>query len=46
VKDAVMSWLNGLAAESYDEGIQQLVTSYDKRRTVGGDCVEEELEGL
>jgi hypothetical protein len=26
VKDAVKEWLNGLAAEVYDEGIQKLVT--------------------
>jgi hypothetical protein len=26
VKDAAKEWLNGLAAEVYDEGIQKLVT--------------------
>jgi hypothetical protein len=26
VKDAVKVWLNGLAAEVYDEGVQKLVT--------------------
>jgi len=26
VKDAIKEWLNGLAAEVYDEGIQKLVT--------------------
>jgi hypothetical protein len=26
VNDAVKEWLNGLAAEVYDEGIQKLVT--------------------
>jgi hypothetical protein len=40
VKDAVKEWLNGLAAEVYDEGIQKLVTRYDKCMNVGGDCVE------
>jgi hypothetical protein len=29
-KDAVKEWLNGLAAEVYNEGIQKLVTRYDK----------------
>jgi histone-lysine N-methyltransferase SETMAR len=33
-------WLNGLAAEVYDEGIQKLVTRYDKCLNVGGDYVE------
>jgi hypothetical protein len=40
VKDAVKEWLNGLAAEVYDEGIQKLVTRYDKCLNVGGDYVE------
>jgi histone-lysine N-methyltransferase SETMAR len=40
VKDAVKEWLNGLAAEVYDEGIQKLVTRYDKYLKVGGDYVE------
>jgi hypothetical protein len=40
VKDAVKEWLNGLAAEVYDEGIQKLVTRYDKCLNVGGDSVE------
>jgi hypothetical protein len=35
VKDAVKEWLNGLAAEVYDEG-----TRYDKCLNVGGDYVE------
>jgi histone-lysine N-methyltransferase SETMAR len=43
VKDAVKEWLNGLAAEVYDEGIQKLVTCYDKCLNVGGDCVEKYL---
>jgi hypothetical protein len=30
VKDAVKEWLNGLAAEVYDEGIQNLVTRCGK----------------
>jgi hypothetical protein len=40
VKDAVKEWLNGLAAEVYDEGTQKLVTRYDKCLNVGGDYVE------
>jgi histone-lysine N-methyltransferase SETMAR len=40
VQDAVKEWLNGLAAEIYDEGIQKLVTRYDKCLNVGGDYVE------
>jgi hypothetical protein len=40
VKDAVKEWLNGLEAEVYDEGIQKLVTRYDKCLNVGGDYVE------
>jgi hypothetical protein len=39
VKDAVKEWLNGLAAEVYDEGIQKLVIRYDKCLNVGGDYV-------
>jgi len=30
VKDAVQQWLDGLAAEGCDEGIQKLVKCYDK----------------
>jgi hypothetical protein len=40
VKQAVKEWLNGLAAEVYDVGVQKLVTGRDKCLTVGGDCVE------
>jgi histone-lysine N-methyltransferase SETMAR len=40
VKDAVEEWLNGLAAEVNDEGIQKLVIRYDKCQNVGGDYVE------
>jgi hypothetical protein len=40
VKDAAKEWLNGLAAEVYYEGIQKLVTRYDKCLNVGGDYVE------
>jgi hypothetical protein len=32
--------LNGQAAEVYDEGIQKLVTRYDKCLNIGGDYVE------
>jgi hypothetical protein len=34
-KDAVKEWLNGLAAEVYDKGIQKLDTRYDKCMNVG-----------
>jgi hypothetical protein len=40
VKDAVKELLNGLAAVIYDEGIQKLVTRYDKCLNVGGDYAE------
>ena len=30
MKNAFKEWLNGLEAEVYDEGIQKLVTGYDK----------------
>jgi len=40
VMDGFRQWLNGLTAEVYDEGIQKLVTGYDKCRNVGGDYVE------
>jgi hypothetical protein len=40
VKDDVKEWLNGLAAEVYDEGIQKLVTRYDKCLNDGDNYVE------
>jgi histone-lysine N-methyltransferase SETMAR len=40
LKDAFKEWLNGLAAEVYDEGILKFVTHYDKCLNVGGDYVE------
>ena len=40
VKDDVKEWLNGLAAEISNEGVQKLVTGYDNCQNVGGDCVE------
>jgi hypothetical protein len=40
VKDTVKQWLNGLVAEIYDEGLQKLITCYDKNLNVGGDYVE------
>jgi hypothetical protein len=43
VKGAVKEWLNGLAAEVYDEGIQKLVTHYDKCLNVGDDYIEQYL---
>jgi hypothetical protein len=43
VKNDFKQWLNGLAADIYDEGIQKLVTVYDKCVNVGGYCVEKYL---
>jgi histone-lysine N-methyltransferase SETMAR len=40
MKDAMKEWLNGLAAEVCDEGVQKLVTRYDKRLHVSGNYVE------
>jgi hypothetical protein len=40
VKDAIKEWLNGLVADVYDEGIQNLITRYDKCLNVGGDYVQ------
>ena len=40
VKDAIKEWLNGLAAEVYDEGVQKVVAHYDKCLKVRGDYVE------
>jgi hypothetical protein len=40
VQDAVKEWLNGLAAEVCDEGIQNLITRFDKCVNVGGNYVE------
>ena len=39
MKDVIKECLNGLAAEVYVEGIQKLVTHYDRCLNVGGDCV-------
>jgi hypothetical protein len=38
-KNAIRKWLNGLVVEVYDEGIQKLVTCYDKCLKVDGDYV-------
>jgi histone-lysine N-methyltransferase SETMAR len=40
VKYTIKEWLNGQEAEVYDEGIQKLITCYDKCLNVGGDYVE------
>jgi hypothetical protein len=40
VKDAVKQWLNGLAAEVYDEGIQKFFTRCDRCLNVRGDYVD------
>lgn len=42
-KDSVKEWLNVQAAEVYDEGIQELVTCYDRCLNGGGECVERYL---
>jgi hypothetical protein len=43
VKDAIKKWLNGLVKEVYDEGIQKLVTGYDKCLNGDGKCGEKYL---
>jgi hypothetical protein len=40
VKDAVKEWLNGVAAEVYDEGIVKLLSRPDKCLNLYGDYVE------
>ena len=40
VRDAVKEWVNGLAAEVYDEGIQKLFARCDRCLNVRGDYVE------
>jgi histone-lysine N-methyltransferase SETMAR len=40
VKRAVQKWLFSQAATFYDEGIQKLVSRYDKCLNNGGNCVE------
>ena len=42
-KDSVKEWLNVLAAEVCDEGIQELITRYDRCLNGGGYCVEKYL---
>ncbi|KFM58918.1 Histone-lysine N-methyltransferase SETMAR, partial [Stegodyphus mimosarum] len=39
-KNAVDSWLSKLAGSFYDDGIQKLVTRYDKCLIIGGNYVE------
>jgi hypothetical protein len=40
VKKAVQKWLSSQAAAFYDEGIQKLVSHYDKCLNNGGNYVE------
>ena len=40
-KNDAREWLNGLATEVCDEGVQNLATGCDKCLNVGGDCVGE-----
>jgi hypothetical protein len=40
VKTAVQHWVQTLAADFFDEGIQKLVSRYDKCLSLGGDYVE------
>jgi hypothetical protein len=40
VKIAVQHWVKTLAADFFDEGIQKLVSRYDKCLNLGGDYVE------
>jgi len=38
--DGVSDWLHNLAAPFFDEGLQKLVSRYDKCLNVGGNYVE------
>ena len=38
--DGVNSWLHNLAAQFFDEGLQKLVSRYNKCLNVDGNCVE------
>jgi hypothetical protein len=40
VKETVTAWLNGLAAEFYDEGIVKLLSRLGKCLNLYGDCIE------
>ncbi|GBN14592.1 hypothetical protein AVEN_25805-1 [Araneus ventricosus] len=40
LENAVITWLNEVAAQEYDMGILKLVDRYDKCLNVGGDYVE------
>ena len=40
LQHAVVDWLNSQAAVWYEEGINKLVSRYDKCLNVQGDCVE------
>jgi hypothetical protein len=40
IKDDVRQWLNGLAADVYDEDIQTLITGYEKNQNIRDDYVE------
>jgi hypothetical protein len=38
--DGVKNWLHNLVAPFFDEGLQKLVSRYDKCLNVDGNCVE------
>jgi hypothetical protein len=38
--DGINNWLHNLAAPVFDEGLQKLVSRYDKCLNVDGNCVE------
>ena len=40
VKTAVQQWLSSQAADFYEDGIQKLITRYDKCLNIGGNYVE------
>jgi hypothetical protein len=40
VREEVMTWFKGLAADFYDSGIQKLVPRLNKCLDNAGDCVE------
>jgi hypothetical protein len=44
IKRAVQKWLSSQAATFYDEGIQKLVSRYDKCLNNGGNYVEKQCK--
>ena len=46
VTDGVRTWLNGQAAEVYDEGVEKFDPGCDNYRNVGGAFVENSLGSI